>query len=527
MRAKAGWVATAGVVTALGVAALLRQELTARIRPPPPAAVTPVPLQPAAPHASPSAPSPRPPLTPPTRDGTGLAEVRVVSAQDQRPLAGAMVAIIREPVDLANPLESALTDEQGLARFPAALPGHFHLCARGAGHGEDCVPDVGLVAGGTITAHLALPPGATVTGQVLKLDGTPAQGVRLMARGERSVEKWMPTQAITDAQGHYRLDGVSPGPVYIHPFSHEGQGLGRDLDVKAGEEARLDIQFAGFTTVTVQPSRSRNRRWSRFKKSNNVDVIESVSVGVPLRRQDDGGWTGNVEVGSHTAHVSGVHGWSTLDGWKKVELAPGVPLSIKVPYDSNVHGVTIGPPHPPVPHYFELAGHVLMPDGTPAKGARISVMKPTQYWRGCSQSPRYFSQIRFEGSAFVVNPVMGTQTVHAWLDDGRAGSVTVTATEGQRVVADIRLEDTGAVVGHVDVTQEGTYVVGPRLNVDDWLYHPMSFRGADGRFIVAGLPPGDHFLTMEGSLDKRPFVIEGGARTDLGHLKADTLARTP
>ncbi|NTX58867.1 hypothetical protein HR086_47045, partial [Myxococcus sp. CA039A] len=48
MRAKAGWVATAGVVTALGVAALLRQELTARIRPPPPAAITPVPLQPTA-----------------------------------------------------------------------------------------------------------------------------------------------------------------------------------------------------------------------------------------------------------------------------------------------------------------------------------------------------------------------------------------------------------------------------------------------------------------------------------------------
>ncbi|NVJ22027.1 carboxypeptidase regulatory-like domain-containing protein [Myxococcus sp. AM011] len=517
MRAKAGWIATVGVVTALGVAVLLRQELTARIHPPPPAALAPV-L---------SAPEPRPPLTPPTRDGTGLAEVRVVSAQDQRPLAGAMVAIIREPVDLANPLESALTDEQGLARFPTALPGHFHLCARGAGHGEDCEADVGLVAGGTITAHLALPPGATITGQVRNQDGTPAQGVRLMAKGERSVDKWMPTQAITDAQGHYRLDGVSPGLVYIHPFVPEGQGVSRDLEVKAGEEARLDIQLAGFSTVTVQPLRSHNRRWSRFKKSQNVDVIEAVSVTVQLRRQDDGTWTGNVEAGSHVASLSGVHGWTTLHGGKKVELTAGVPLSIELPYDSNIHGPDNVPPHPPVPHYFELAGHVLMPDGTPAKGARISVMKPTEHWRNCSQSPRHYSQIRFEGSAFVVNPVMGTQTLHAWLEDGRAGKVTVTATEGQRVVADIRLENTGAVVGGVDVTLEGPYIVGPIVIVDDWHFHPMSFREWDGRFIVAGLLPGEHFLTMEGKLDKRPFVIEAGARTDLGHLKADTLAQPP
>lgn len=82
MRVKAGWVATVGVVTSLGLAALLRLELTApRAGPPPDSAIpsTSVPGEPATRPSAPKPPPPRrnPPKDPPSLNGTGgLAEVR-------------------------------------------------------------------------------------------------------------------------------------------------------------------------------------------------------------------------------------------------------------------------------------------------------------------------------------------------------------------------------------------------------------------------------------------------------------------
>ncbi|MCP3166639.1 hypothetical protein [Myxococcus qinghaiensis] len=82
MGAKAGWVATVGVVTALGLAALLRQQLMApRAGPPPDSAIpsTSVPGEPATRPAAPKPPPPRrsPPKAPPSLNGMGgLAEIR-------------------------------------------------------------------------------------------------------------------------------------------------------------------------------------------------------------------------------------------------------------------------------------------------------------------------------------------------------------------------------------------------------------------------------------------------------------------
>ncbi|WP_163866910.1 carboxypeptidase regulatory-like domain-containing protein [Myxococcus eversor] len=527
MRAGAGWVATAGVV--LGLGALLRQQLmaprTVIAGPSPAILLSPAPSEPVpqAPAPPPPAPKPRMPTGPPTLHGTGLAEVHVVSAQDQRPLAGVMVAIIRKTLDLAQPLESATTDARGVALFPTAGPGRFYLCARGAGHGESCSLDLGLVAGGTITATLSLPPGAVVTGTVLQHDGTPAQGVRLMASSHRA----MPTQAITDAQGHYVLDGVSPGSNEIHPFTSEGRGATRTVDVRQGEEARLDIQLAGFTHVTVQPLRDRHRRGARIKKSRDKDLMDFVVVSLPLRRQENGTWTGTVEAGSRTASVSGLNGRTSLYGEVEVELSPGVPAFIKVPYDTDEEDIIVEPPRREEREPFEVAGHVFLPDGTPAPGARIALVRPSRYWQWCGNGPVDYDHIRFEGSAFVVNLPEGTGTIQAWLEDGRAGEVTVTGTKGQRVVADIHLEETGAVVGRIDVTSKGGQGEGMPFTIDKRIYHPLSIREPDGHFIVAGLTPGEHVLRMDGHYGQHRFVIKPGALTDLGLLNELVLTQPP
>ncbi|WP_426731083.1 carboxypeptidase-like regulatory domain-containing protein [Myxococcus faecalis] len=511
MRGRGGWIAVTGLAVSLCAAALVRQELT-RASPPPastPASV-PEPVKPAVPREA-------PPRLPPSLDGRGKAQVRVVSAKEQRPLPGATVALLRDPIDISTPLETAVTNAQGIALFSEAPTGVVHLCARGVGHGEACEHDLGLVAGGSISTVLALPPGATLSGQVLNLDGTPAVGVRLMALSVPSHPRQMPTQAVTDANGRYILDGVTPGTVRIHPFTAEARAHPREAEVQAEAWATLDIQLAGFTPVTAKPRRSRSVRWRHFQPAADDD-IKAVSVGVPLRRQDDGTWTGLVEAGNHTVAVTGYHGWRDFHGGKEVALSPGEPVGVQVPYDPSTF-LVVGPPHAPTPRYFEFAGHVLLPDGTPAQGARIAVAQPPTYWLRCGNTTPTYQHVRFEGSGFAVKPAAGHRTVYAWLDDGRAGSVTVEGKEGERIVADIRLEDTGAVVGSLDPPAEPYFAQWPSVRVWDDDDRPLKRITGDGRFIIAGLPPGDHALSLEQDPKRHAFVIRPGQRTDLGHLR--------
>ncbi|AKF81929.1 hypothetical protein MFUL124B02_24170 [Myxococcus fulvus 124B02] len=427
------------------------------------------------------------------------------------------MALLRDPIDVATPLETAVTNAQGIALFPEAPTGVVHLCARGVGHGEACEHDLGLVAGGSISTVLALPPGATLSGQVRNLDGTPAVGVRLMALSVPSVPRQMPTQAVTDANGRYILDGVTPGAVRIHPFTSEAQAQTREAEVQAEAWATLDIQLAGFTPVTVKPRRSRSSDWRHFQPATDDD-IKAVSVGVPLRRQDDGTWTGVVEAGNRAVAVTGYHGWRDFHGGKEVALSPGEPMVVQVPYDPSAH-LVIGSPHAPTPRFFEFAGHVLLPDGTPAQGARIAVAQPPMHVLRCGNTPPTYHHVRFEGSGFAVKPAAGHRTVYAWLDDGRSGSVTVEAQEGERIVADIRLEDTGAVVGHLGPAAEPPFDPWPALHLWDDEDRPLRRVTGDGRFIIAGLPPGEHTLSLEQDPRRHAFVIHAGGHTDLGHLR--------
>ncbi|AGC44199.1 hypothetical protein MYSTI_02883 [Myxococcus stipitatus DSM 14675] len=484
---------------------------------------------------------------PPSFDGTGQVRVRVVSSKDQRPLAGAMVALLREaPVDITEPLEAATTDARGMVLFSAAPAGVFNICARGAGHAESCEENVGLVAGGALESSLVLPPGASIRGQVLHVDGTPAAGVRVMAVGTSYHPLQMPTQAVTDALGNYHLDGVSPtGPrvlafdgatprdidVYpflpaLVPFRSEGWGAPRNISVEEGEQARLDIQLRGLAHVMVFPRRNPEQDWSGVGSESDdriqrVWLFERGQFTLPLRRQEGGFWTGLVEVGRRDLVVVGSSGEHSISAPVPLSLRPGVSSVIEAPYGLDPSGTGMAALFPRPREYasFELAGHVLLPDGSPAVGARVSVEKPSSsFGMRMPEAPAHW-HFRFQGAGFVVRPGVGSPSVvHAWLEDGRAGSVTVEGQEGARVVADIRLQETGAVVGRVRLLSRWPFLLAPQLLVDEKDEHPLTHLELDGRFIIAGLPPGGHSLKLSGNSTTYRFVIQAGRTTDLGYL---------
>ncbi|AKQ70316.1 hypothetical protein A176_007228 [Myxococcus hansupus] len=459
------------------------------------------------------------PLPPPAADGRAeQIRVRVLSASSGAPLAGAMVALLRGKADLAQPLEAAFTNAEGVALFTEAQGGLFAVCARGAGHAEECEAEVGVVAGGELSVELRLPPGAVVEGQVRQHDGLPAAGVRLMAMGTAMNGRMtvMPTQAVTDAEGRYRLDGVSPGYVRVTPFAPEGPGNVREVqdEVTVGAVARLDIQLAGFAPVTVHLDIAEGDR--------DADV-RSVSLSGALRRQPDGSWTGASEAGSQRAGAHGYIGWGWAGGGMPVVLTPGVAATFRFPfvYDRTSGVIPRGPPSPRdedvEANRFELAGRVFLPDGTPVKGGiRVSTEAPMYIGR-CGNVPRIHSHHRFEGAEFVIRPMVGEREVYAWLDDGRAGKITVRGRVGERVSADIRLEETGAVVGQLEVDDDYYSNRSEVIVVDGMWYGVWHRSGEDGRFTVAGLSPGKHSLvTPAGTLD---FNINARERTNVGLLK--------
>ncbi len=459
------------------------------------------------PHAAPRVMFP---LAPPTRAGTATVRVRVLSARTGEPLAGASAGFVLprrgRPLE---PFALMRADASGLATFSTARPGIFTVCAYGPGHAQACERDVGVVAGGTLSVDLRLPAvSGTVLGTVRQQDGSPAAGVRLVAQASYPVSdtEVMTVEALTDAQGAYRLEGLTPGDhrVFLHT-PEGGQADPRFVEeVKAGQEVRLDIGLAGFAPLTVEVTRP---------KGEARDPEESITAdAVELTLQADGTYQGTVEV--TTRHVVGS---DSLDrrASRDVKLAPGKPQRVKLPALARIKGMPFILPRGGKPTFFELAGHVLLADGTPVKGMRVSVQEPMD--GPCGNVPRRFSHVRFEGSEFVVQPQSSSRkdTVYAWLEDGRAGSVEVSGTPGQRVVAIITLEETGAVTGRLPAEREEDE--RRSIVIDDLWFGAWHLTEPDGSFFVGGLAPGAHVLTV--GEHKLPFTVRARERTDLGLVR--------
>lgn len=444
-----------------------------------------------------------------------------------------MVALLREeiPVQESGPLESALTDGEGIARFSSAPAGLFNICARGARHKEFCEEGVGLVAGGTVSSVLALPPGASIRGQVLLPDGSPAAGIRLTAWGDSfDPGHLMPTQAVTDVMGNYHLDGVTSGwadilvdaPVAF-PFLDEGRYSPRTVEVVGEMDVSLDIQLGALVPVSVRPH-LRHTRGAEF----NPDIA-SVSMATRwgrslLVRQEDGSWTGRVESGLHHMALVASSGETNIVVERAVDVRTDKPVVIPVTHVTSVETRRVGPRQSaPVlhePDTFEFAGHVLLPDGTPARGFRISVRPSYSGPTSCGNGPFVYRHVRFEGSAFAVRlPVVQT-FAFVWTDNGFAGfSSSSRKKAGEPVVKDIQLESAGAIQGRVDLFPDFARSRAPDFRFENQSIYELKHVTQDGRFVIAGIPPGRHSMEIEGNAATYRFDVQGGVATDLGDLR--------
>ncbi|MCE9672163.1 carboxypeptidase-like regulatory domain-containing protein [Myxococcus stipitatus] len=488
---------------------LSREELDER---PPPLPSTPAPL------LKPEAP---------TLNGTGRVVACVHSEATGEPLEGVSVTLLAPDgpegfIRLTRKVEmSASTDEQGTALLRDVRAGIYHLCAKGPGYLEHCEPNVGLVAGGTLSLTFPMRESTTLRGVVLAPDGTPAPDVSVEVFLDMDRESVFGT---TDAQGRYEVRDLWPAEGIVNVRWMGNESLRRRVVLREGErEERLDISLKPFVPVTLVPEGPR--RWKTQLEAHMVDAT--------LARQEDGRWTGLVEAGDHDVAF---HGPNVFYNARTVTVTEGASNVFRLPFKVSMkQGRVLNWPRADhVPEGFELAGHVVREDGVPVDGFYVSV---PQWWNGyysrrCGNSGDSFYRFRFSGSGFVVRPqAEGTQVIHAWTEDGRAGSITLPpAEEGSRVVADIVLKETGGVRGRLSFLDEylaERYRQSPMVNeeavvVDNWWLGPTFRVDPDGTFFLAGVKPGESSLgglLHEGpdrSDSTRRVFVRPGVVTELG-----------
>ena len=127
------------------------------------------------------------------------------------PVSGALVLIL--PSDPVHPTRQARSDENGLFRIADVTPGSFEIRATAPGRQEARLINLEIRAGQSLqNVEVVLAPGAVLAGRILSPTGQPVSGAEVSLLPEGSAPPLLSAgAALSDEQGRYRLEGLSPG----------------------------------------------------------------------------------------------------------------------------------------------------------------------------------------------------------------------------------------------------------------------------------------------------------------------------
>lgn len=275
---------------------------------------------------------------------------RVVD-EDGKPVAGAQVTLMVERkgggMAFQIPAGSAPTGDDGRFLVEGVEPGTVRLTVNAAHFLPFERSGVEVPAGRNIDGlEVVLRPGATVEGVVTAPDGRVAIGATVEivpdgASGDMFARFSMGGDSETDGDGHYRLDGVEPGPRTL-AATHEDYDRGvASLEVRAGEN-RLDLRLGGGQEVggrvvgpggqvvagaTVRVT-TPGMGWG-FERSDTTDSAGLFSVsGVPDGTYDT--------IASHPEYAEGRGSPVTVAG------APVLGVTIELPTGGAIVGALQG-----------------------------------------------------------------------------------------------------------------------------------------------------------------------------------------
>ncbi len=255
-------------------------------------------------------------------------------------------------------------------------------------------------------------PGGTISGQVFRysrtdegtLNNQPVAGVRVTIAGPEKHE------AVTDAKGEFRIEGIQPGEYTVVPAPPKGLAVG-------GPDRKITVSDRGCGVVPF---------WLRSSAQIAGRVLSPQGLPVPKaelrvmaadkeRHQGYVDWAYADETGAYSFKMvpAGRYliqmrydGMSSQTRPFPVIYYPGTPYKSQARVFTIQEGDTIDLDIkvPPLPAEVEIRGQVVWPDGKPAAKARVIYLLPLE---GIANSVEVDEEGRFRfkayhGLAFVI-----------------------------------------------------------------------------------------------------------------------------
>lgn len=176
------------------------------------------------------------------RLGAGAAvEGRVTAQATEAPVAGASVDV--SPHGSSGDSGRTVTDEAGRFSVSGLAPGSYDVVVTAAGFATLTRGGLTVSEGERFSVELELSGTGAVAGVVRDGAGQPLQGIQVVG-GNRwgGALGTIPAESRTDAEGRYRLEGLSPGLLTVSARREGSQlGTGQRVEVREGRTEQVDL----------------------------------------------------------------------------------------------------------------------------------------------------------------------------------------------------------------------------------------------------------------------------------------------
>jgi protocatechuate 3,4-dioxygenase beta subunit len=430
-------------------------------------------------------------------------EVHVTDMATAAAVPGAEVALIR--IDTMT----ALTDDRGIARFAAVVPGGYALTAVAPGYGASVSEQ--FISEVTTELRLELARGAPLRGVVVDQARKGVSGARVTYEpaGDWTLRPGLNVHGVTtDARGRFEFAAIAAGtyrllahkPGYAIAVSapvrldgrHEESGMTLELSsggTVTGRVVTADGRPAAGAVVRAAPPSDRRRlRQVRVDKDGRFTLT-------PLTRE---------------AMVIAAYGEAARSPEAHVDLHSATePVELKLTLD--VDGA--------------ISGNVVDALGEPVEGAQVAAwpvggaaadsdLGPTAAVGTDSGGGFRFNGLLPGTYELYANPPKIVSRGHEWLRNPTIAKV------GDN---DVRIEllPEGRLVGRVAFEDDSPAPVFA-VRFDRSFFRARPFANTDGTFALDAVPPGRKTLRITGPGFEpvtRPVAVQAGEELDLGTIR--------
>ncbi|MCH9649233.1 MAG: carboxypeptidase-like regulatory domain-containing protein [Deltaproteobacteria bacterium] len=367
--------------------------------------------------------------------------------------------------------------EEGRFVLENVKPGQYSLSGSGTGYRTAKIPTIEVAEGATVEGIvLILEKGAVIQGRILAPDGKPVSqaSLRLSKQSHRQDILGGAKSAVSDSQGHYRLEGLESGFEQTLDAFHEVYGQVRKTILVEPGEQRVDIIFEpGFSIsgqVTDQQGDGIANAQLQLESNNHLFGGKTTRSGADGSYRFESVQAGRYEIeASHEDYAQ-----SRTEMPIEMAGSPVEGIEIRLSRGAAIYGRVLGL------DFDELA--------------RVELSAFQQNRRQTFPGSNHPD---FEGKYRLENLSPGTWTVIARLDQGQAVTGTVTLDPGvAEVPLDLEFEDGLTLRGHVLVNEAP--LDGAQVFVLQGPGGHFSATTTDyqGRFELSGLKEGSYQLRV-------------------------------